>query len=434
MGSVLGTIGSAIASAACCLGSCMCNRCCSGSGGPCKSSTLTRVAYALILLVSAITAWVLLDPKVEHALQKMQKYVGSAGCEDGTDCSNWGELGVYRVMSAVGVFHFVLMLLMIGVKSSRDPRSSIQNGWWSIKLLFLTGLSVGAFFIDNSFFFGIGWFGLVCGFIFILIQMVLLVDFAYKVGDSWVSQAEEGSGCHKFLLFGVSFSLYILSFAVTICCYVFYAKADGETCGLSKAIISVNLVMSVIMTLCSLSTRVQEAQPSVGLLQASVITFYTTYLTWSAVSNVDGTCSQGVNGSATTRVVGSLLTFAAVAYSSLRTSHSSQLGRLGMGENSSEEQVMLLDSGDDVESGKTNEEDGVKYSWSFFHLTFMLAAFYLMMLITDWANIKDGHNADNHVGSGMASVWVQVVSSWIAALLYIWTLVAPICLPNRDFS
>ncbi len=47
---------------------------------------------------------------------------------------------------------------------------------------------------------------------------------------------------------------------------------------------------------------------------------------------------------------------------------------------------------------------------------------------------RDGHAADIHVGEGMSSVWVKIVSSWIAALIYMWTLVAPACLPNRDFD
>lgn len=34
----------------------------------------------------------------------------------------------------------------------------------------------------------------------------------------------------------------------------------------------------------------------------------------------------------------------------------------------------------------------------------------------------------------MASTWVKVVSSWITWLLYGWTLVAPIVLPDRVFN
>lgn len=36
--------------------------------------------------------------------------------------------------------------------------------------------------------------------------------------------------------------------------------------------------------------------------------------------------------------------------------------------------------------------------------------------------------------SGAVSAWVKVVSSWITILLYVWTVVAPIVLPNRDWN
>lgn len=32
-----------------------------------------------------------------------------------------------------------------------------------------------------------------------------------------------------------------------------------------------------------------------------------------------------------------------------------------------------------------------------------------------------------------ASTWIKMLSSWICAGLYIWTLVAPILLPDREF-
>jgi hypothetical protein len=31
-------------------------------------------------------------------------------------------------------------------------------------------------------------------------------------------------------------------------------------------------------------------------------------------------------------------------------------------------------------------------------------------------------------------MWIKVVTSWVSNVLYIWTLVAPILFPNRDFS
>jgi len=39
---------------------------------------------------------------------------------------------------------------MINVKSSKDFRAKIQNGFWGFKLIILAGLATGAFFIPNN--------------------------------------------------------------------------------------------------------------------------------------------------------------------------------------------------------------------------------------------------------------------------------------------
>lgn len=39
---------------------------------------------------------------------------------------------------------------MINVKTSKDFRAKIQNGFWAFKLLILTGLIIAAFFIPND--------------------------------------------------------------------------------------------------------------------------------------------------------------------------------------------------------------------------------------------------------------------------------------------
>lgn len=43
-------------------------------------------------------------------------------------------------------------------------------------------------------------------------------------------------------------------------------------------------------------------------------------------------------------------------------------------------------SGNDDNSGKLfdDEQDGVAYSWSFYHFTFAMATLFLMMTLTNW--------------------------------------------------
>ncbi|EDO29056.1 predicted protein, partial [Nematostella vectensis] len=104
-----------------------------------------------------------------------------------------GYLAVYRVCFGLAAFFLLFCLLMYGVTSSRDVRSKIQNGFWGIKILLFLGAIVAAFFIPQGKFsegkfykppFLWMYFGLIGSFLFILIQLVLLVDFAHTWNSS----------------------------------------------------------------------------------------------------------------------------------------------------------------------------------------------------------------------------------------------------------
>ena len=56
-----------------------------------------------------------------------------------------------------------------------------------------------------------------------------------------------------------------------------------------------------------------------------------------------------------------------------------------------------------------------------------MATAYIAMLLTDWAT----GDAAGAWTSGKAVFWMQFVSMVLAALLYLWTLVAPVLFPER---
>lgn len=209
------------------------------------------------------------------------------------------------------------------------------------------------------------------------------------------------------------------------------------------------------MSAAAIMPKVQEHQPRSGLLQASVVSLYTLYLTWSAMSNQpDTNCkpnfSSVINGGSPSdpgqkptfdaeSIVGLIIWFCCVLYSSIRTASNGQTERL-----IGSDKVLAKDEtgssgsagGDlqEVESGGKvwdNEADGVAYSWSFFHLMFALATLYVMMTLTNWYKPTSDLST---LSSNEASVWVKIISSWICLALYFWSLVAPILLPDRDFN
>lgn len=64
--------------------------------------------------------------------------------------------------------------------------------FWAIKYLLIIGGIIGAFFIPEKSF-GTTWmyFGMIGGFLFIIIQLILIVDFAHSWADVWVRNYEE---------------------------------------------------------------------------------------------------------------------------------------------------------------------------------------------------------------------------------------------------
>ncbi|XP_018345903.1 PREDICTED: serine incorporator 1 isoform X2 [Trachymyrmex septentrionalis] len=454
---------------ACLCGSTACSFCCSQCPS-CRNSTSTRIMYALLLLLGTIAACITLAPGLQNALKKVpfcansSTYVPSEIIPS-LDCDfAVGYLAVYRICFILSLYFFLMSVIMIRVKSSRDPRAAIQNGFWAIKYLLIIGGIIGAFFIPERSF-GSTWmyFGMLGGFLFIIIQLILIVDFAHSWADAWVGTYEEteSKGWYAALL-GASVFNYALSITGVVLLYVYYTHPSG--CALNKFFISFNLILCVIASIVSILPNVQEHQPRSGLLQSSIVTLYVVYLTWSGIANSpDLACNPGFlpgisNHDVNTQknrvtfdnesIIGLIIWFSCVLYSSLRTA--SKSSKITMSEN-----VLVQDNGavrnaaeqslignevegrnPDAEDGNEakvwdNEEEKVAYNWSFFHLMFALATLYVMMTLTNWYKPNSSLETLN---ANNASMWVKIISSWMCLALYVWSLVAPAIFTNRDFS
>ena len=167
----------------CCFGPAACGLCC--CGGKVKSSITTRLLYMMFLLAVLIVTSIMLSPTVAQGLEKAvsnhltpqyglllnnaffflnQKilcvnasitdappFIPKISVEAVLHCNQLvGYLAAYRVCMAVAGFFLVLAVVMICVKSSKDPRAYIQNGFWFFKWLVVIGLVVAFFFIPDG--------------------------------------------------------------------------------------------------------------------------------------------------------------------------------------------------------------------------------------------------------------------------------------------
>lgn len=397
-------------------------------------------------------------------------------------------MGVYRITAAVALYHAFLAILFIKVESSRDPRASVQDGWWFFKFLFMIVFTVVCFLIPTKAFIGYNWIALIGAVLFILVQLILLVDLAHSLQERWVRNYEQTQECiWGFLLLGGSVAAYIVMIVGYVLMYVFFSE-----CQTNVTLITITVISVCAITLVSIFPRLQEKNPRSGLFQSAVVCGFATYLVASAILAEPETmkCKKwNTNGSAFTTIVGIAFSFIAVGYNVFSAAGSSKdfgFGRrsaaaqeekdearealLHDAEMESEleaasaahtattvpiteraEEIVAAREGrkaatiinraedDDVEAGTTeDEEEGVTYSYSFFHLMFVLAILYMAMILTNWKSVtkKDDQvsGSEINVDYGMTAVWVKYSSSVAVLLLYVWTLLAPVIFPDRQWA
>jgi len=392
-----------------------------------------RIIYTIIFFLVSFVAW-LFNSWAEVWFRKISVFKDV--CTSG-DC--FGTLAVYRISFVLAAFHLIMAVITIA------KVRKIQDGFWIFKLLFIVGGIIGSFFLppDSNQFFGVyGWIALFASAIFIVVQLIYLVDFAHGWAENWIAKHEdaeiEGDKRWFWALLGVTAVLFLVAITGSILLYVFFVGETSESCSTNTAVITINLALCVLISFGSIHPKVQEVNTKSGLLQPAVISLYCTYLIFSAVNSQDGPCGNPFNthnsetGSNISMALGAIFTILAVIYSNLNAaSYSEEPAAV------EEKQPLKEDADTDVEKGSSTEataEEEPTYCYWKFHLVFAAGAMYIAMLFTDWSTIHNIGSSDPQVSSGIVAVWVKVVSSWICIALYIWTLVAPIVLPDREWS
>lgn len=439
-------------------------------------SVATRIGYALILLINSILSWIMETPWAIEKLQHLLLDYVKINCPTG-ECYGW--LSVHRINFALGLFHLIFAGLLVGVTSSKQPRAALQNGYWGPKIIAWLVLIVLAFFIPNPFFMFWGnYVALIGAMLFLILGLILLVDLAHSWAEYCLEQIENtDSRVWRFVLIGSTLGMYLGSLAMTIIQYLFFARSG---CTMNQVAITINLILLLAVSAISVHPTVQEYNAKAGLAQAAMVAVYCTYLTMSAVSmepdDDEGHCNPLVlaRGTRTTSVViGAIVTMLTVAWTTTRAA--TQTLGLGSGrggvrladddddshdlvtqqptsrremraealrraveEGSLPADALLSDDDDSDAGGKhagDDERGSTQYNYTAFHIIFFLATTWVATLLT--MNIetatKDGDFAT--VGRTLWATWVKIVSSWVCYGLYIWTLVAPVALPDRfDFS
>ncbi|EPS41454.1 hypothetical protein H072_4645 [Dactylellina haptotyla CBS 200.50] len=452
------TVGASCCGAATC--SAIFNSC-----GKCHNSTATRIVYALILAVNSIFSWIMLTPWIIKKLQKLTLDYMTIKCL-GEDC--FGFVAVHRFNFALGLFHFALGLMLLGVRSTKNGRATIQNGYWGPKILAWLGLIVLTFFIPEEFF--VFWgnrVAIVGAGLFLFLGLILLVDLAHTWAETCLKKVDEtDSNVWRFILVGSTLGMYLISLTLTIIMYIFFGKGD---CSMNISAITINMLLAIVVSAMSIHPAVQEANSQAGLAQSAMVAVYCTYLTMSAVAMEpdDKYCNPWIRARGTRTasiVIGALLTLLTVAYTTTRAAtqgfamgSSGAAGYTAIGDDehglvtrepsrhAMRQEVIKRavaegslpasaldddsDDEDDEDNSVDDEKGRVQYNYTLFHFIFMLATAWVATLLTMSLEDKDGDFTP--VGRTYGASWTKIISAWVCYGLYSWSLIAPVVLPDR---
>ncbi|XP_042464426.1 probable serine incorporator [Zingiber officinale] len=406
-----------------CCASCACEACRSVAGSISRRSA--RIAYCGLFALSLVISWILREvaaplmeslPWINH-FQKMPD-------------REWFETSaVLRVSLGNFLFFTILAVLMIGIKNQKDPRDRLHHGGWMAKIVCWCVVVFLMFFVPNgvvSFYESISKFG---SGLFLLVQVILLLDFVHAWNENWVSKDEQ---FWYMALLIVSMVCYLATFTFAGVLFHWFTPS-GHDCGLNTFFIVLTLILVFVFATIALHPKVNGS-----LLPASVISLYCTYLCYSGLSSEprDYECN-GLHNHSKAISTGSLTlglftTVLSVVYSAVRAGSSTTFVSSPSSPRAGSEKPLLpFDKLDEQKDEKKDESKPVSYSYTFFHLIFSLASMYSAMLLTGWSTSVG--ESGKLVDVGWPSVWVRIATGWATAGLFIWSLIAPLIFPDREF-
>lgn len=281
---------------------------------------------------------------------------------------------------------------------------------------------------------------------FLLLQLVILIDFAYTWNESWTSEQRPWQ---KAVL-AVSVLMLLGALAFFILDLHFFASF-GE-CHLEKFFVALTFCLTFIVTALSVSPVIAEGTG--GLLPAAVLTLYSYWLLFSALTSDPSTCNTVSNRSSELAplIIGLVLTACSVTYASWSVASNDALFSGGEREQLNSDPAAADGSGpeevdmekstgkakaddeeeEDLPTDSADAQEKAKLS-SRFHLLMAAASMYICMLLSAWGS-QSTAEGNSQTDLADANMWIKMATQWICLALYTWTLLAPKLCANRDFN
>mmetsp|Transcript_13129 Transcript_13129/g.11607 ORF Transcript_13129/g.11607 Transcript_13129/m.11607 type:complete len:300 (+) Transcript_13129:390-1289(+) len=293
-------------------------------------------------------------------------------------------------------------------------------------------LFIATFWISNDIIIMYGYISRVASMIFLIFQGVCILSLAYKINEYLVDYHNEmGTTVSFSALLGVTLAIYAFDLGLLWYLFKWYGGCSGNIW-----LLLLLIAMFVIYTILT----VLQTRENASILTNAIVLSYSLYLSWSAMSSeTNEVCNPFVNSSGNNIAnisLGFIFTIVSILSFTLitRTSEENGFSSYGDEENSLEE----------LELGNKNDSEGsfifpVSYNMIYFHIMMIFACCYYAMLLSNWNDLSATldpieSEKNNYFRSDLYSKWMKLISQFACYIVFFWSLLGPIVLPDRDWD
>ncbi|KAM3131050.1 hypothetical protein pb186bvf_016862 [Paramecium bursaria] len=417
-----------ICEAFCCAGMvcCKCACCCCKS---CVDSTIKEKVKLTYIIMNVVMFWitVILFNYVQSIFDKFWFIIKCPA--NNNKC--FGVSSIYRVSFTLGCFYILMILLMI---CKNKVSKAINEGLWLLKIILIVAGFIGSLYIKNLFFQNYANFALIISGLYMLFQIIMLIDVFYLWGQKWIRIYEEShklNGCMACLLICTTAMLYGIAFTLNLYNFIWFY---GCTVNLFTNFFTLIIIVGIT------AVQLLGWNPEGSLLTSSAMACYITFISYtSQASCPEKSCNLIIYRS----YFGAIMSIIALVYLTFGTTDTN----------------LLVSSPAIMDSQKLKDQDHEKQpltrqqqlsyankiiqehqlepyrgnQYIVFHFIMFINVVYMSMMFTNWGSSKITDSTGNSYKLTYMAYWIKMSTSWIASLLYVWTLIAPRIVKTRNF-
>ncbi|KAG5474340.1 hypothetical protein LSCM1_03120 [Leishmania martiniquensis] len=381
---------------------------------------ILRLKYAMYLFVALLLSMMVrgLMSSVFGKIPMLEKGCAKASRGGVIQAACGAEMLIYRVSFALVVFfgiHWLTVSDLMCCIRSRD-RVELQSNFFTVKTVLLVLLFIVTLFVPNGFFSAYAYVCLVCSGLYLLMNVLFLVDFSYQWSDDWSDRADRNSKWMWYLLVVAigSITIAVAAIVASFVIYVPHSDCNYNACTITSVAAGafVYFILSIYV-------------PHGSIVPSSIVFLYTSCILFFTLRTTDNEHCNRMATRQSSTAYSIMQTIATMVFTCFTLLYSV----VAAGSSGAALQIGQDDSGEVADP----EESGHLSHYMFFYTIMIFGSMYLAMLGSSW-HVSGAGDSGLSTSINLA-FWVRLSTLWAAVFMYMWSLVAPYtCCKGRDFG